>query len=218
MRGLLPHALSILIALSAATACGSAPSGGAKDGSSDGAPDGGAETPSADDTAGKGDGSGAEPAATGTPAGGPAAEPEATKEANALVIELTITGKGDLDDKGKRALESEAMTRIRKSAKLALPSSKGVTAPRNVLATLTVEAATDDKKKGLTVKLGMTGVVKDGRCPLFDLDQKMSMSDGKKDKPDDVAELRRAALGALFDELEQKAPTMKPSANCTPGS
>jgi hypothetical protein len=42
------------------------------------------------------------------------------------------------------------------------------------------------------------------------------MEGGKKENPSDVAELRKAALAAMFEELEKKAPTMKPNANCTP--
>ncbi len=154
-------------------------------------------------------------AATSAPTAAPeaAGEKEAAKDPSPLVIELTVKGK-NLDDAARATMEKEALALIRKSTKLALPTSKGVTAPRRVTATLTAEPPTGDAK-GFTVKLGMTGVTKDGQCPLFDLDQKLTMEGGKKESAADVAELRKAAVVALFDELEKKSPTLKPNANCT---
>lgn len=156
--------------------------------------------------------SGTAPASTATPAT-EQKEAEAPKDESALVLELTIKGK-ELDDASKSAMEKEAREIIKKSSKLAL-TDKGIKAPRLVIATLTAEPLASDKK-GFTVKLGMTGVTKNGNCPLFDLNQKLSMEGGKKDNAADVGQLRSAALTALLVELEQKSPTLKPNANCTP--
>jgi hypothetical protein len=154
-------------------------------------------------------------AGTGTAAAtsAPAAPAEGPKDENALVLELTVRGK-ELDDAGRQAIEKEMQALIKKSSKVAL-SEKGIAKPRHVTATLTAEPVAGDKK-GFTVKLGMTGVTTNGKCPLFDLNQKLTMEGGKKENPADVAELRKAALTAMFEELESKAPTMKPNANCTP--
>lgn len=153
--------------------------------------------------------------ATSAPTLAPTASPaaEGPKDENALVLELSVKGK-DLDDAGRASIEKEMQALIKKSSKVAL-SDKGVAKPRHVSATLTAEPVTSDKK-GFTVKLGMTGVTTNGKCPLFDLNQKLTMEGGKKESASDVAELRKAALAAMFEELETKAPTMKPNANCTP--
>lgn len=152
-------------------------------------------------------------ATTGAATSAPAAPSEGPKDENALVLELTVRGK-ELDDAGRQSIEKEMQELIKKSSKVAL-SEKGIAKPRHVTATLTAEPVAGDKK-GFTVKLGMTGVTTNGKCPLFDLNQKLTMEGGKKENPADVAELRKAALGAMFQELESKAPTMKPNANCTP--
>ena len=194
--------------------CGSSqkPTDGASTAAGDGAPADGAQP-----TEGGSDGADAAGAASAAPTAGPTAEPggekEGPKDENALVLALTFKGK-DLDDAGRAVMEKEAQGFVRKSAKLAL-SDKGVKSPRHVTATVTAEPVTSDKK-GFTVKLGMTGVTTNGNCPLFDLDQKLTMEGGKKESASDVAELRKAALTALFEELEQKSSTMKPNANCTP--
>lgn len=158
------------------------------------------------------------PASTGEPGAGPAAaaetkEKEAPKDENALVLELTVKGK-ELDDAARSAMEKEAREFIAKSAKLAL-TDKGIKSPRHVAAILTAEPIKGDKK-GFTVMLGITGVTKNGNCPLFDLDQKLTMEGGKKENAADVGQLRSAALKAILEELEQKSPTLKPNANCTP--
>ena len=152
-------------------------------------------------------------AATAAATAAPSAPAEGPKDENALVLELTVKGK-DLDDTSRASIEKEIQGLIKKSRGVAL-TDKGVAKPRHVTATLTAEPVTSDKK-GFTVKLGMTGVTTNGKCPLFDLDQKLTMEGGKKDNPADVAELRKAAITAMFEELENKAPTMKPNANCTP--
>jgi len=196
-------------------ACGSSqatPAGGAEAAPGDAAPADGAQPVEGGADAAAAAGA-ASAAATAGPAAEPAGEKEGPKDENALVLALSFKGK-DLDDAGRAAMEKEALGIVRKSAKLAL-SDKGLKSPRHVTATLTAEPVTGDKK-GFTIKLGMTGVTTNGNCPLFDLNQKLSMEGGKKENAADVAELRKAALAALFDELEQKAPTMKPNANCTP--
>jgi hypothetical protein len=206
---------SVLLTLFLLTACG--PSQPAKDGDASGTAGG---APAAEPGAGGGAGSaasetsGGAAASTSTAAPAEAApgEKEGPKDESALVLELTVKGK-DMDDAGRAAVEKEMKDLVRKSAKVAL-SDKGVSKPRHVAATITAEVIGD--KKGFSVKLGMTGVTKNGNCPLFDLDQKLTMEGGKKENPADVAELRKAALTAMFEELEKKAPTMKPNANCTP--
>lgn len=210
-RCVLPYA-TILLALAAA-AC--SPSKPAREG-------GGSDTTSAASTTEPGGGGGdgaaaptsdATGAATAGASSAPAAPAEGPKDENALVLELTVRGK-ELDDAGRQAIEKEMQELIKKSSKVAL-TEKGIANPRHVTATLTAEPVAGDKK-GFTVKLGMTGVTTNGKCPLFDLNQKLTMEGGKKDNPADVAELRKAALTAMFEELESKAPTMKPNANCTP--
>jgi hypothetical protein len=208
------HCALIALALGAAAACGpSKPAQGGDgasqpDGSATGEPGAGGGGSAAAPTS---DAGGAETAA---PTAAPAATPaEGPKDENALVLDLTIKGK-DLDDASRTSMEKEMQGLIKKSSKVAL-SDKGIAKPRHVTATLTAEPVSSDKK-GFTVKLGMTGVTTNGKCPLFDLDQKLTMEGGKKDNPADVAELRKAAIVAMFEELEKKAPTMKPNANCTP--
>ena len=204
--------LSGALALLLATACGSS-----KPATTDTAsqPEAAAQAGATEDAVA----AGASEAAKTSPPEDPKEKPsetkpaEAPKEDNALVLELAIRGK-DLDDAGKSAMEKEAREIIQKSAKLAL-SDKGIKAPRHVIATITADPLAGDKK-GFSVKLGMTGVTKNGSCPLFDLNQKLSMEGGKKDNAADVAQLRSAALAALLSELEQKSPTLKPNANCTP--
>jgi hypothetical protein len=165
---------------------------------------------------------GAEAAATGAASAAPTAhEPagpaETKKDADALVLEITIApkGKAKLDDAAKNGLMAAANERIHGSSKLALPSSRGVTAPRKVLANLLAEDPTIEKGKGLTVRLEITGVSKDGQCPLFSLRSNASMTDAKVDDAAAVAELRKSVLFSLMDQLEATAPTVKPTNNCT---
>ena len=152
-------------------------------------------------------------AATGAPA--KPATSEGAKDANALVMEVVFMEKGGkkLDDATLAELMKALEGRIATSPKLATPASKGVTAPRKVTATFMVEAPITDSK-GLTIKMGLNGVEPAGKCPLFDLDQKLTMSGGKN-TPADVLELRKAAVVALLEKLEPTAPTLKPAANCT---
>lgn len=151
----------------------------------------------------------AEPTATAkAPAGPP-------KDANALVVEPVFTAKGG----GKVApatvekLRAAFEARVASSSKLAVASSPGVSQARHVVATFLVEAPLKDAK-GLTVKMGFTGVEAVGKCPIFDLDQRLTMS-GDKHSDDDLLQLQVAAVVALLDKLEQTAPTLKPKANCT---
>lgn len=140
---------------------------------------------------------------------------ETAKDANALVMEVVFIEKGGkkVDEATLAELMKSLEGRIATSTKLATPASKGVTAPRKVTATFMVEAPITDAK-GLTVKMGLNGVEPAGKCPLFDLDQKLTMSGGKN-TPADVLELRKAAVVALLEKLEPTAPTLKPAANCT---
>ncbi len=210
--------LTLLLAFGAA-GCGAskpAPEGAATDAASTAA----ADMPT--DATAPADADVATGAATGAPSSGPTAQAptgpaETKKDADALVLEITIApkGKAKLDDAAKSGLIAAANERIRGSSKLALPTSPGVTAPRKVIANLLVEEPTVDKKKGLTVRLELTGVSKDGQCPLFSLGNNVSMSDGKPDVAADVAELRKGALLSLIDQLETTAPTVKPTNNCT---
>jgi hypothetical protein len=210
------HALYASIAIAiAAAACG--PSKPAQEG--DGSAATGGTTTAEPGAGGGGSATAPTPDATGAATAAaaatsaPSAPAEGPKDENALVLELTVKGK-ELDDTSRASIEKEMQALIKKSSKVAL-TEKGVAKPRHVTATLTAEPVTSDKK-GFTVKLGMTGVTTNGKCPLFDLDQKLTMEGGKKDNPADVAELRKAAITAMFEELEKKAPTMKPNANCTP--
>jgi hypothetical protein len=178
------------------------------------APDGAATPPE-----GGGDAGAATSAAAGA-ADKPADKPgpaETKKDADAIVLEITVApkGKAKLDDAAKSGLIAAANERIRASSKLASPESKGITTPRKVLANLLVEEPGLDKKKGLTVRLELTGVSKDGQCPLFSLGSNVAMSDGKPDNAGDVEALRKGALMSLFDQLEATAPTVKPTNNCT---
>ena len=158
------------------------------------------------------------PAGSSTPSAVAADKPtpsEGAKDANALVMEVVFIEKGGkkVDDATLAELMKSLETRIATSPKLATPASKGVTAPRRVTATFTVEAPITDAK-GLTIKMGLNGVEPAGKCPLFDLDQKLTMSGGKN-TPAEVLELRKAAVVALLEKLEPTAPTLKPAANCT---
>lgn len=154
-------------------------------------------------------------AASAAATGGPAKPAEGAKDANALVMEVIFIEKGGkkLDEATLGELMKALEGRIATSPKLATAASKGVTAPRKVTATFMVEAPITDAK-GLTIKMGLNGVEPAGKCPLFDLDQKLTMSGGKN-TPADVLELRKAAVVALLEKLEPTAPTLKPAANCT---
>jgi hypothetical protein len=156
-----------------------------------------------------------ESTATETGAAAKPASNETAKDANALVLEVVFIEKGGkkVDDATLAELMKSLEGRVATSAKLATPSSKGVTAPRKVTATFMVEAPITDAK-GLTIKMGLNGVEPAGKCPLFDLDQKLTMSGGKN-TPADILELRKAAVVALLEKLEPTAPTLKPAANCT---
>lgn len=140
---------------------------------------------------------------------------EKQKEPNALVLSLSYMMKGGAkaDAATSKELEKAALERIATSTKLASATSK-VDQPRPVNVTVLIEEPTDGKK-GLTVKMGLVGVEPAGKCPLFDIDQNFTMSDAKKTNADDVLSLRRSAIQALLDKLEQSASTLKPTANCT---
>ncbi len=143
---------------------------------------------------------------------GPAGPP---KDANALIIEPVFTAKGG----GKVPPETAAEllkafnVRLAASSKMAGVGAAGVSAARHVVATFLIEAPVTDEK-GLTVKMGFTGVESLGKCPIFDLDQRLTMSGGKNTAAD-VLELQKAAVAALLEKLEQTASTLKPKANCT---
>lgn len=143
--------------------------------------------------------------------------PEAKKDADAVILEVVIAPKGDakLSDAEKAELAKAAAEIVRASSKLGSASSKGVTAPRKILATIMFEAPKMHKKDGLEVKIGINGVSQEGKCPMFDLDQRVAMSDGKLESASDVADLRKAAMTSIFVKLEAATPTLKPSANCT---
>ena len=170
-----------------------------------------AETPPAEGTAA--------PISTSTAAASEASAPGNSagpaKDADALVMEVVFIEKGGkkVDEATLGELMKSFEARVGTSLKLATPASKGVTAPRRVTATFMVEAPITDAK-GLTIKMGLNGVEPAGKCPLFDLDQKLTMSGGKN-TPADVLELRKAAVVALLEKLEPTAPTLKPAANCT---
>ena len=216
--------LSLLLALTS-TGCGASKPAG------DGAATDAATTAAADmpaDGAGPADTTtaGAEVASTAAAssaassaptAQGPAGPAETKKDADALVLEITIApkGKAKLDDAAKNGLMAAATERLRSSSRLALPASQGIAAPRKVLANLLAEDPTIDKGKGLTVRLEITGVSKDGQCPLFSLRANASMTDAKLDDAAAIAELRKSVLSSLMDQLEATAPTVKPTNNCT---
>lgn len=156
------------------------------------------------------------PSATASASAAPAvsAKPGVKKDDNALVVELlfTMKGGGSVDDATRAELVKAAEARIAKSPSIA---SKGTTVdkPRAVIMTVSLDKPVTDAK-GLTVHMGITGVEQNGKCPLFDLAQKFSMSGGKNDAAD-VLELRKNAIAALIEKLEASAPTLKPDANCT---
>ncbi len=139
----------------------------------------------------------------------------APKDADALVIEpaFALKGGGKVDAATEQALLKAFADRVAKSSKLASKGEKGVSKPRRVTATFMIEKPVNDKK-GLTIRMSMNGVEPDGKCPLFDLDQNLTMSGGKSTE-EDVLELRKAAVASLLEKLEPTAPTLKPAANCT---
>lgn len=210
--------LAVPCLLLALVGCGSSKPGpstsgdGAADAAGSASPESGSDS-AATDAAGAGTGS---TAATAAPASdsGPA---EAKKDADAVILEVIIAPKGDakLSDAEKGELVKAAAEIIRTSSKLGTASSKGVTTPRKVIATLLIETPKMHKKDGLEVKIGLNGVSQEGKCPMFDLDQRVAMSDGKLDSASDVADLRKAAMASIFVKLEAATPTIKPSANCT---
>lgn len=81
-------------------------------------------------------------------------------------------------DATRAELVKAAEARIAKSTSIA---SKGTTVdkPRAVMTTVSLDKPVTDAK-GLTVHMGITGVEQNGKCPLFDLAQKFSMSGGKE--------------------------------------
>jgi hypothetical protein len=208
-----PSIACTLALFCAACASGSATTSDTPEATATAAASAGADSPPADGTSAPTSDSTAGAVETGAPAK-PAAN-ETAKDANALVMEVVFIEKGGkkVDDATLAELMKSLEGRIATSAKLATPASKGVTAPRKVTATFMVEAPITDAK-GLTIKMGLNGVEPAGKCPLFDLDQKLTMSGGKN-TPADILELRKAAVVALLEKLEPTAPTLKPAANCT---
>lgn len=185
---------------------------GGDQGASDGAAKGGDAGTTGGDATG-GDAKGGD--AKGGDAKGGAAS-ETAKEPNALVLNLTFSSKGGgkVDDKTAAELTKAANERMSTSAKLASPSSK-VDKPRAVNVTVMIEKPTDDKTKGLTIKMGLVGVEPNGKCPLFDLNQNFSMTNTTTKNDADVLALQRSAIQALLGKLEETASTLKPQANCS---
>lgn len=155
----------------------------------------------------------AQPASTGeAPQAGPK---EATKEPNALVLEFSVeASKGALTQPEMDQLKVAMLERIAQSTKVGTPSSKGISAGRKVMARLIVDPPTE-AKDGLSQKVTINGVTSDGKCPLFDLNAKTTLEGGKKDKADDLNQVRAAAIARVFDKLEAEATTMKPAASCS---
>jgi hypothetical protein len=156
----------------------------------------------------------AAPAASGKPAE-PEGPKEAAKDANALVLELSVEAlKGSLPAGDADKLKAALVAKVAESSKIAMPTSQGVTAGRHVTTRLLVDAPTEGKD-GLTQKVQLNGVTTDGKCPLFDLNAKATLSDAHKDKPADVEEVRAAAIAQVLKKLEAEAPTLKPAASCS---
>ncbi|MFO0549008.1 MAG: hypothetical protein U0271_11515 [Polyangiaceae bacterium] len=233
-RSLLGVVLAVVLPLAAA-ACGgskteskSADSDASAESSSSAAPSAEA-TDSSDKSTSTTDKSTTDKSATGGGGGGKtqsgdphvnAAEPSSTttaaegaKDSGALVLELSVVMRGGGKVEGEKEILDAAAEQIRASKKLAL-STKNIDKPRRVEVTLTVEPAVEDKN-GLTVKLRLTGVEPDGKCPVFDLDQKFSMSGKKTTSAPDVLALRQAGVKSLLVKLEDSASNVKPAANCT---
>lgn len=140
---------------------------------------------------------------------------EAAKEPNAVVLELTVESlKGALSAAEADKIKAALVAKVAESTKIAMPTSQGVTAGRHVTTRLLVDAPTEGKD-GLTQKVQLNGVTSDGKCPLFDLNAKATLSDAHKDKPADVDEVRAAAIAQVLKKLEAEAPTMKPAASCS---
>lgn len=140
---------------------------------------------------------------------------EVAKDPSALVLEMkfAMKGGGKVDAATSGELQKAALEHMKKSQKLASPDAK-VEKPRRVMVTVMVDEPTSNAK-GLTIKMGLVGVEPDGKCPLFDLEQNFTMSGAKSTNADDVLSLRKSAIDALLTKLEETAPTLKPTANCT---
>ena len=160
----------------------------------------------------------AAPSGSAAPSAKPAPEgpKEAAKDANALVLELTIeSAKGlVLTSTESEKLKAMLVAKVAGSSKVAMPTSASVTAGRHVATRLIVDALSEGKD-GLTQKVQLNGVTADGKCPLFDLNAKATLSEAHKDKPVDVDEVRAAAIAQVFQKLEAEAPTLKPAASCS---
>ena len=184
---------------------------GSGDASSNLAPSTGGEASSALSAAPSGS---AAPIGSAKPA--PEGPKEAAKEANALVLELTIeSAKGlVLTPTESEKLKAMLVAKVAGSSKVAMPTSASVTAGRHVATRLIVDALSEGKD-GLTQKVQLNGVTADGKCPLFDLNAKATLSEAHKDKPVDVDEVRAAAIAQVFQKLEAEAPTLKPAASCS---
>ena len=216
--------ISGLLALVATVACGGAPSPTAStaeakvgeattDPASTAAPSASADAQaatSATPTATTGAVASAKPADSAKPS-----EPAAVaKEPNALVLEPTFVmrGGGKVAPDTVAELQKAFTAGVNASPKLALAGS-GAPAARSVVATFLLDTPTTDAK-GLTVKMSFTGIESVGKCPVFDLNQNLTMSGGKN-TPADVLELQKAAVASLLKKLEPTAATLKPKANCT---
>lgn len=154
-------------------------------------------------------------AASASPSSSPKASSEVAKDPSALVLELkfAMKGGGKVDATTSAELQKAALDHMKKSQKLASPEAK-VEKPRRVMVTVMVDEPTSNAK-GLTIKMGLVGVEPDGKCPLFDLEQNFTMTGAKSTSSDDVLSLRKSAIDALLTKLEETAPTLKPTANCT---
>lgn len=156
----------------------------------------------------------AEPTSPPKPAE-PEGPKEAIKDANAVVLELSVeASKGSITPAEADKLKAALVAKVAESSKIAMPTSQGVTAGRHVTTRLIVDVPTESKD-GLTQKVQLNGVTSDGKCPLFDLNAKATLSDAHKDKPADVEEVRAAAIAQVLKKLEAEAPTMKPAASCS---
>jgi hypothetical protein len=166
------------------------------------------------DATGDGPATSGAPAATAAPEAGPK---EVAKDANALILDVTVHGAtgATLAPADGEKLKRSLLERIAQSGKIATPQSKGVTGTRLVTTRLMIETATEGKD-GLTQRVTLNGVTANGRCPLFDLAAKATMSGARKDKSSDVDELRVVAVGMVFEKLEAAAPTLKPADSCSP--
>lgn len=147
-------------------------------------------------------------AASSTPPA-PAALEEVEKDKNALILAIKVESTSNDKDKLLLALHKS----IAKVPNIGTPTSKGITGHRHVTARLILEAVVETKD-GYTQKAKFVGVTTDGSCPLFDLDAKAVLTASAK-TPNDVDDVRAAAVEQVFNKLEAQANTIKPNASCT---